>query len=265
MTVVLLGELGAHARGKTLTAAIGARAGDLPSRGLALAFAKEGQEHVDRLGTWAEWAREPGRVLVLVPPFLRGACVVPTAWEARRAEPLAGGETELGRSLARERQHDLRGDLVPAERVAGQVVTGLWRRHPTAGMFVVTTLPLWSLLVLEHRAALRTWLDELVGQAGEPRAHAEPDGPAAFQPSPADWTVLLHLCTGPYLDRPAALHALATSTVLRLDASTAGASLSRAELAGWAEGGSLTDAGREALNRGPYALQARALARMPHV
>lgn len=264
MTPVLLGELGHHARGRTLAAAVGAVPGEPPAHGVALALGKDAQQHPDQLARWVDWAKEPGRVLVLMPPFGRGACDVPTPWEARRADPLAGAEAELGRALARERQHELRGELVPMERVAGQVVTGAWRRHPTAGLLVITTLPLWSLLVLDHRAALRAWLEDLVAHAGAPRPATETPVTAAFQPGPDDWTLLLHLCTGPFSDGEAALAALARSQVFRVDGRAALVALDRVQAAGWAKGGALTEAGRAALAASPYALHARDLARMSH-
>lgn len=264
MTPVLLGELAHHARGRTLAAATGAVPGELPAHGVALALGKDAQQRLEELGRWASWAKEPGRVLVLMPPFQRGTCELPTPWEARRADPLAGGEAELGRVLARERQHELRGELVPMERVAGQVVTAAWRRHPTAGLVVITALPLWSLLVLDHRAALCAWLADLLAQAGAPRSAADAAITEAFQPGPDDWSVSLHLCTGPFTDGQAALAALAASPLFRVDAGAAVAALARLHRAGWAAGGALTDAGRAALAASPYALHARDLARMSH-
>jgi hypothetical protein len=264
MNPVLVGELGHHARGRTLAAAVGAVPGDPPADGVALALGKDAQQHPDQFARWVDWAREPGRVLVLMPPFGRGACDVPTQWEARRTDPLAGAEAALGRALARERQHELRGELLPMERVAGQVVTGGWRRHPTAGLVVITTLPLWSLLVLDHRAALRSWLEDLVAQAGAPRPATEAPVTAAFRPGPDDWTLLLHLCTGPFSDGGAALAALAGSPVLRVGGPAALVALDRIQAAGWAKDGALTEEGRAALQGSPYALHARELARTSH-
>jgi hypothetical protein len=264
MMPVLLGELGTHARGKTLIVAAQAVPGDVPASGVALAFGKEGQEHRDRLESWVDWAREPGRALVLLPPFQRGLCEVPIPWEARWSDALAGGESEIGRLLARERQFELWGELIPVERVAGQVVTGQWRRHPNAGVVLVTTLPLWSLAALDHRPALRTWLDAAVALSGTPRPAQELTVPTTFQPAPTDWTVLLHLCTGPYPNESAALEALAASRLLRIDASLAAVALGRIQSAGWALGGALTEAGRHALSTGPYSIHARELMRMSH-
>lgn len=263
MKVVLLGELGTHARGKMLVASADAEVGELPPAGIALAFGKDAQCKPEQLSTWATWAQQPGRVLVLVPPFQRGACTTPTAWEALRTEPLAGGESELGGMLASERQHELRGDLVPVERVGGQVVTGGWRRHPAAGLFVVTALPLWSLRVLDHPAMLNEWLGQLLEEAGTAEV-ASPMGTAAFEPGPQDWSVLLHLCTGPYANAAAALQALDRSALFAVPPTKARDAVQRLEEAGWVEGGALTAVGRAALQASPHAAYANALSRMHH-
>lgn len=264
MIARLLGDLGAHARGKTLTVALGATPGNPPQHGVALAFGKEAQQSPGMLAEWVLWADEPGRVLILVPLFQRGMCSRPTSWEARRAEPLSGGESELGRVLACDRQYELRGELVPLERVGGQVVTGAWRRHPAAGLVVITTLPLWSLLVLDHRKALQDWILELVDQAGSPRTEVDQPGASSFSPGPDEWTMLLHLCTGPFGSSSIALSELHRSVVLRLDSSLAEAALERLTGAGWASAGTLTAAGERALAGSPFAHYARTLRKMRH-
>jgi hypothetical protein len=267
MSPTLLGELGGHARGKTLMAALGAAAGEPPQSGVALAFGKEAQLSAAALDAWVAWAQEPGRVLVLMPPFQRGLCAVPTDWEARRADPLPGGETELGRVLARDRQHELRGELIPQERVGGQVVTASWRRHPAAGLVVITALPLWSLIVLDHKEPLQGWVDGLVQQAGAPRRVVFSSAPSSspFSPGPDDWTVLLHLCAGPFPDTVTALVALEGSNVHSIEGVRAARSLQRLTAAGLVEGGALSTAGEAALRASPFAAHARALRRMHRV
>lgn len=265
MIARLLGDLGAHARGRTLAVALGAVPGDPPQHGVALGFGKEAQQSPELLAKWVLWAQEPGRVLVLVPLFQRGLCATPTNWEARRADPLAGAASELGRVLACERQYELRGELLPLERVGGQVVTGVWRRHPAAGLVVITALPLWSLLVLDHSKALQDWIADLVSQAGTPRTEVDQPAASSFAPGPDEWTVLLHLCTGPFESPVIALRELHRSVVLRLDPSSAQAALERLIGAGWANAGALAPAGEQALADSPYAHYARTLRRMRHV
>jgi hypothetical protein len=265
MKVLLLGELGRHARGKTLTAAAGATQGKLPESGIAIAFGKEVQHSPDQLTVWSSWADKPGRVIILVPPFLRGISSQPTPWEARRVDPLAGGLTELGRVLASERQHEIRGELVPAERVGGQMVTGTWRRHPAAGLFVVTALPLWSLLTLDHRELLQEWLECLLADAGRTvESDLELDA-TGFIPSPVDWAMLLHLYAGSYRNPAEALDALNASEIFKVEEQTARASLCRLQEAGLSVDGGLSESGRIVLLTGPHATYARALEMVPNV
>lgn len=260
----MLGGLGDHARGRILATVVGAEPGDPPAAGIALAFGKEAQVEDGPIAGWVEWAQQPGRVLVLLPPFARGGATAPTRWEARRTAPMAGGEGPLAKLLAAERQHEVRGELVPVERVGGQVVTATWRRHPAAGLFVVTALPLWSLRVLEHPDDLHAWLAARLEEAGAPRAdQAEPV--ADFVPAESDWAMLLHLCTADFVDERVALSTLATSPWFRMDAETARDTLARLREAEWVDGTALTQAGRDALNAGPHAVYARALEAVRHV
>jgi hypothetical protein len=265
MSARLLGTLGQHARGRTLAAIVGAEAGPLPESGVAMAFAKEAQRSPEVLAEWVRWTHAPGCLFILVPPFLRGSCDFPKPWEATWVEALAGGETALGRALARERQHELRGELLPLERVGGQVITAGWRRHPAAGWVVITTLPLWSLIGLDHREEAVAWVQELLDQAGSPRTNTGAPESTTFLPESPDWTVLLHLCTSKFANEQLALDELQASRIFHIDQDEARMAMSRLVAAGWVGGGSLTPAGRNALVTGPYAHHARTLVRMSDV
>lgn len=259
------GSLAVHARGRTLAASFGA----VPSRqrppgGSLLVLATEFQTNVGLARDWLEWVSLPGRLLVIAPPFGREPCAVPVRWEARRTEPLAGGETELGKVLANERRHEIRGQLLPLERHAGQIVTGGWRKHPAAGLVAITALPLWSLTALDHRAACAAWLSDLLRQAGRPAT--APNDSVRAQPfrdlSADEWTVLLHLCAGPYAGAREALRALEASRIHYLPAQRAELALNGLTELGLVAGGALTSAGEQHLKTGPYAPYAEALRRM---
>jgi len=261
------GDLASHARGRTLASSFGTRvADDLPRVGALLVFGKEHQTSPDRAAAWVNWAETPGRVLIVLPPFDRSPCNTPVRWEARRAEPLAGGETALGKLLARERRHEIRGQMLPLERTAGQVVTAAWRRHPAAGLVIVTALPLWSLAALDHRSACYDWLEDVLQQAGKPSTAAEgkvagAGEDATHNPTADEWTMLLHLCTGPFADRAAALDALARSSIHRLHGRQAASALDSLTLHGLVEAGGLNSQGEQVVLGGPYAAYARALRR----
>ncbi len=260
------GGLAAHARGRTLAAAFNALSCDdaLPESGALFVVGKELQAGGDQAGSWIGWAATAGRALIVVPPFDRLPCDLPARWEARRTESLAGGETTLGALLARERRHEIRGQLLPLERTAGQVVTAGWRKHPAAGLVVITALPVWSLTALDHGGVCSDWLTDLLGQAGEaPESvandHEALPGPAERVPTRDEWTLLLHLCTGPFADEKAALNALSRSTIHTLPAECATAAMGGLTELRFAELGCLTPSGERALLDGPYAAYARAL------
>ena len=266
-TLKLAGALASHARGQTLAASFGATTGEsLPEAGALFVFGTEFQSNCAAARTWLEWAVKPGRVLVMVPPFGRGPCEVPTTWEARPSESLAGGESELSRLLARERRHEIRGRLLPLERNAGQVITAGWRKHPSAGLVAITALPLWSLSALDHGAACAAWLSTLMEQAGQrTEEESSPCGGAASPteraPTPDEWTVLLHLCTGPFENEAAAAEALAGSALHHIPKERAGAALRGIVDLGYAKDGALTNRGGRALLDSPYAAFVRALRR----
>ncbi len=266
MTPHLAGGLAKHARGRTLTASFAAVACDqLPKSGAVFVLGKELQANDEQASAWLAWATAPGRVLVAVPPFGRQACELPTHWQVPRAEALAGGETALGKLLARERRHEVRGQFLPLERTAGQVVTAGWRKHPAAGLVVITTLPVWSLTALDHSAACETWLAELLDQAGTPVTPAADDEsgtrPPERAPTQDEWAVLLHLCTGPFDDDDSAMRELSRSTVHDLTKECAAEALHGLREQGLAEAGAPTAAGEQALLAGPYSAFARALRR----
>lgn len=262
---ILLGELGGHARGKTLARVLGAIAGRLPDAGVVFGFGRAFQDSVDHAAECLEWANRPGRALVLLPPFAKEPCKAPVAWEARRTEPLASGETPLARALAAERTFELRGNLVPMERAGTQVVTATWRRHPAAGVLIVTALPLWSLRAIEHQDECLAWVEAIVRLAGTPLPEVTSTPDEALVPTPAEWTLLLHLCGGGYASGADALDALARSPTFTLDRSLAQAAWTRLGDAGLVADGAITPRGDELLNKSSYSAYARTLRRMRHV
>jgi hypothetical protein len=264
LVIALIGDLAGHARGRTLVASFGAAPAEaLPAQGAAIVFGRQFQRSREDAESWVSWASSPGRLLLVVPPFGASESTLPVQWEARHSEALAGGETELGRILARERQHEIRGRLLPVERIAGEVVTAGWRKHPTAGLVVITALPIWSLTTLDHRSVCHAWLTDLLTQAGEARdAIPLPDDGGRIEDrelSPEEWAVMLHLCTAEFASADAALQALSQSEIHRVDPAVAGGALTALSQLGFARGGTLTEEGRAALRQGPYSDFARML------
>ncbi|MGH2248828.1 hypothetical protein ACQ1Y8_15640, partial [Enterococcus faecalis] len=71
------------------------------------------------------------------------------------------------------------------------------RKHSNSGLFAVTTLPLWSLNLLDHTEVLVDWLNWFVDHAGVTTPVAEEKAElAAYLPDKYDLVVLLLLDAG---------------------------------------------------------------------
>lgn len=261
---VLLGNISSHARGKTLSAAFDAHpTTTLPKDGVVFVFGRQFQQEPEHASIWVAWTSAPGCLLVVVPPFETNTCKIPVEWEVKYVEPLAGGETDLGKRLAGEWRHEIRGQFIPLERIAGHVVTAGWRKHPSAGLMVITTLPLWSLTTLEYREDCRNWLAGWIAQAGTPRKAgtnvSRAEASKLRELSEMEWGMMLHLCTGQYASEEQALRALEISQVHHIERSVAIDAMKHLQAVGIVSSGVLTEQGKEILLNSRYAPYARAI------
>lgn len=267
-SVWVAGQLAAHSRGDVLVEAIGAaRADDLPRDwGLCLAFGSEFQELPEEVqAAWTAWATPPGRTLLLLPPFRLQESAVPAAWRVYRQEKIDLTEARgLPKLLGAEVRYGLAGTLqAPAHLGAiwkdTAINTAIYKKHPHSGVFALTTLPLWSLTVLDHRKALGDWLAELHSLAGKPAPVNDQGDTGAFVPHADHFAVMLHLFHGDFASRDEALLALAESAVLVLPEAVADERMNELEHAGLVSGTKLASSGRELLLASPYAIYAEAM------
>ena len=127
----------------------------------------------------------------------------------------------------------------------------------------MTCLPLWSLMVLDHREAIRNWLNVIGSLSGEPAPLAEAEQESKeFQPSRDHFALLLHLCDREFESHDEALARLADSPVLSIPETAARLHLEELESAGLALNGKLTEMGQEMLLASPYAVYAAAIGRI---
>ncbi|HVA48997.1 MAG TPA: hypothetical protein VNH11_21725 [Pirellulales bacterium] len=267
-SVWLIGQLAEHSRGDVLAEALGAaRAAEPPTAwGVCLAFGTEFQDRtVEGQAEWAEWAAPSGRTLVMVPPFRLQESSVPTSWRIVRQNKIDATEARgLPRLLGAEVRYGLAGTLqTPAHLGAvwkdTVINTAIYKKHPHSGVFALTTLPIWSLTVLDHRKALAEWLTDLHQLAGEPAPADDESEISRFTPTADHFAIMLHLCHGDYESREAALVSLAESPVLGLPQAVAVERMHELEEAGLMRGAQLTAAGRGLLLSSPYAVYAEAM------
>ncbi|MBE9112532.1 hypothetical protein IQ273_24365 [Nodosilinea sp. LEGE 07298] len=269
LQIRLVGELATHSRGRILKKLLGAEAGELPKSGAAIAFGKDWQQRAATDHPWVRWCEQPGHLLLLIPPYSRGKAEAPCPWEVLPGQPLAGGESDLAHKLGQEIRYSLGGALLPFERISGQLVTGGWRRHPNAGLWVITTLPLWSPSLLTGGAIAPAWLADLYQQAGQPLpevsgTETEDSGSLPLNLQPEDWSIIVHFASGDYPNQAAALAALEDSPILAINPALAKARVEELTQSGWIQAGQLTNTGLEMLKRSPYAFYAREMRKLQH-
>lgn len=212
MNLYVSQALSAHRRGRFLSGLLGATpiAQAVPAdAGLLFmpgeAFQALGDGQTDLLS----WARQPGCVLLLLPPYQQGQVGLGLDWSIRYASaPLtalastaASGES-IAAILADEVLYCLDGRdggnggnaLDVAHLWADQSSnTRYWRAHTNSGLVAATVLPLWSISVLDHAALVRAWLGWFEKQCGKVAlAAADPaQPPTACALSAHDHTVMV--------------------------------------------------------------------------
>jgi hypothetical protein len=262
--VLLHGALATHRRGRILREALAADAvTSLPDGGaVVLAFADEFQvAGVEEQARLIEWTRAPGHTLLLLPPFAAGRCDLPVTWQAERMESAPRGGEGLGKVLASEVTHRLAGRLqTPA--LAGatwsdlSVSVATYRLHPAAGLFAVTSLPLWSLRVLDAPEETQCWLASVVALAGIAKPAAAPSKSSL---SPDHYGLLVFLLSKTFDQEEHAIAALCASPIFRIAPGRASELLDDLRRRGLVVGAKPTAEASELVMRSPYAHYVSAL------
>lgn len=262
--VILLGALASHRRGRILREALGAEAASvLPEgRAVVMAFGEsfQGADRVEQ-ARLVEWTRTSGHLLLLIPPFATGVCEVPVSWRAERIDGAARGGEGLARVLASEVTHRLDGKLqTPPVHGATwsdlSVCLGTYRLHPAAGLFAVTSLPLWSLTVLDAADHLSGWIDALAALAGESKPAERPTERAL---TPDHYGMLVFLLGQSLADEEHAIAALQSSSIFRFGRDRARQLLTELRERGHVVGATPTAEAAELVMQSPYACYVGAL------
>ncbi|WP_414569519.1 hypothetical protein [Nostoc sp. CCY 9925] len=263
----LVATLATHRRRRILQNVIAAQPVEhqLPSSGLCLIFGSDFQEAAEQQQQdWYNWSQEPGRTLLLIPPFETKKCSTPCSWEIRRSSGVKPQQDmPLLQALAPEVDYELQGQLQIASEIGGawedmSINTAYYRKHPHSGIFAITCLPIWSLAVLDKEQELQKWLEKIHSLAGQPVENHTVDE-TAFQLKPEHFTVMLHLLSQKFADAATALTALQSSTIFSLDRNTAQTYLSDLQSQGLVRGVQLTESGIDVIRQSPYLAYAEEL------
>lgn len=266
----LAGSLAVHARGRRLADLVGSLKleGCEPKTGLCMFFGNEFQRlKKDDQTAWLHWSQEPGRVFLLVPPFHATTLTELLDWEVLSLGSVQDSlSSNLARRLAAEVRLQIKGTFqVPSRPTGawdnGTVNTCFYRKHPHAGLFAVTCLPVWSLGLLDSKSELLDWFSQLYELAGKPVVADEEKEERLFLASPEHFTLMLHLSSAEFNSEDRALNDLLRSPYFRMGLDAATRCIQELTAQGLVRSGRLTPAGRLLLARSPYAPFAEELER----
>ena len=200
MKLYLTPELQAHRRGRFLVSLLGLSQSSehgLPQTGFVLMTGERLQASPDLQEECAAWVRQPGCSLLLLPPYKEGSVFHFLDWviELAPSVPVAAKQPSLKSMLEGELSYCLRGmdgacteDMPPGELTCH---TRYWKAHSNSGLIAATTLPLWSISLLDQAALVNDFLAKIERHCGLPSATAEETKPQADAIRPQDVTVLV--------------------------------------------------------------------------
>lgn len=210
MSFYLSSALASNRKGRFLQTIAGAEALESdwrsapPDSGLLMVQAEELIDN-DACQNLHQWAMKAGCVALIIDPQsgqLDTLEQLPLAldWTIAPAT-LSVQESGLTAILSRETNQAIVGFSGSADHrqhMAGDVVhTRYFRKHSNSGLFAVTTLPLWSLNLLDHAEVLVSWLNWFIDHAGVVNSISEEKTELAeYSPNKYDLVVLLLLYAG---------------------------------------------------------------------
>ncbi|MBD1583432.1 hypothetical protein [Pseudoalteromonas sp. S16_S37] len=210
MSIYLSAALASNRKGRFLQSVAGATPlesdwlSSPPAGGLLLVQAGELTDHEACQNLYL-WAMQAGCAALVINPQITELATLaklPFAldWSLAPAT-LSAHEPELTALLASETDQMITGFAGSADRLqhmAGDAVhTRYIRKHSNSGLLAVTTLPLWSLSLLDHAEILVSWLNWFLDHAGLAAPIAEKKTALAeYSPDKYDLVVLLLLFAG---------------------------------------------------------------------
>lgn len=200
MNIYLAPELQTHRRGRFLASLLGISMlseREFPSEGVVLITGEQWQESPDLQTEYITWARQPGRSLIMLPPYKKGCFSPSLDWmiELTSSHLANNNEESLEHILAGEISYQLLGrdgDCI-TDASLGELAchTRYWKAHSNSGLIAATTLPLWSISLLDHVEKVRSYLTKLQQFCGKPSATNTKEEAEEKPIHPQDVTVLV--------------------------------------------------------------------------
>ena len=180
--IYLQPALANHRRGRLLSRLLNTTAVDdnLPDSGLMLSIGQDFQTlDAQEQARLKAWCQLPGRTLLLLPPFKEGIVSPPLDWSMAYRESPEAKEADVStpETLAGILSEEVTLSLFGHDGSFDQTSEYQWRdgspncrynkKHSGSGVFAATTLPLWSISVMEKKQELQSWLAALHSHAGD--------------------------------------------------------------------------------------------------
>ncbi|GAA0655845.1 hypothetical protein [Rheinheimera tangshanensis] len=266
MNFYLSAALARNRKGRFLQTVIGARPLEaewphsLPTSGLLLVQAEE-LTHSEALRALYQWAMQAGCAVLVIDPLAANLALLaklstPLDWRLAPAH-INANESGVALILAGETNQALTGFSGSADRqqhMVGDIVhTRYIRKHSNSGVFAVTTLPLWSLNLLDHAEVLKSWLNWFVDHAGQATLITEKQPElAVYSPDKYDLVVLLLL----YASNGKSLDKLVGSEPVKLVFDVNSLDITKRcevlQMHGFINAAGLTESGRASLQASQY-------------
>ncbi|MFM0265351.1 hypothetical protein [Paraburkholderia sediminicola] len=275
MNIRLSAALQAHRRGRLLTNVLGLRAEPAAvsppidhESVLMLMTGEEFSQSPDHQSAWMQWTKQSGHMLVLLPPYQKGALTPALDWQVGLApeppEPPKQREAEviLLQKLAPEVSFVLHGEDGSCDREVGHcwrdgtVNTRYWKQHTNSGLLVATCLPIWSISLLGEGEAVLTWLQALHRHLGRTAATTAVHTEVGLARSPTEQEIVVMLCCYAYglasADGLTRVLAEQTVPIMRLDGYDLPLLFDQMRESGWLGETRLSEQGLALVHSGPY-------------
>lgn len=199
MNLYLTPDLQAHRRGRFLASLLAIEPSSgavLPVSGLVLLTGEQLQASPELQAECAAWARQPGCTLLVLPPYKEGTILPTLDWaiefSAHLVAALPGSVESIVAGELMYRLQGMDGSNATAAQPGDLAChTRYWKAHSNSGLIAATTLPLWSISLLNHGDKVMAFLADIYKHAGKASVPVAKDEPFADALHPQDVTVMV--------------------------------------------------------------------------